>query len=146
MWKCKNILKLARIFSGVLSLSYIAPCHKVIKGNCIDCMYADVFWDLKLYVFEALALSVQLGGGGLAPPPPHKYQKTGYAILPIPTEVITFFVLCCLLVSLFRRKMRTLSRWGFFFLARGGGGGQNFSAPYENPRPPPPSAPLLKKS
>ena len=44
-------------------------------------MYADVFWDLKIYVFEALArayklhffLSVQLGG---LPPPP---IPTGYA-------------------------------------------------------------------
>ena len=57
---------------------------QVIKGNCNDCiMYADVFWDLKLYMFlrrslASLARAYKLHVhyffvgtfGGLAPPPP----------------------------------------------------------------------------
>ena len=52
-------------------------------------MYTDVFWDLKIYVSEALARAYKLHVyvisfvgtfGGLAPPPPPPpYQKAGYA-------------------------------------------------------------------
>ena len=81
--------------------------------------------------------------GGLAPSPHTKKLAT---LLPIPTEVITCFA--CLLVSLYRRKIRTLFRWGFFFLAGGGVGlsTKSFSAPYENPSPPPPVPPYWKNS
>ena len=53
-------------------------------------MYADVVWDLKIYISEALArayklhvhdffFSVGTFGGLAPPPPPPPYQKAGYA-------------------------------------------------------------------
>ena len=91
--------------------------------------------------FEALARAYKLKKKicryiwGLAPPPP-PYQKLA-TLLPIPIQKwLLFFLLACLLVSLFRWKMRTLFRWGFS-LAGGGGGGlsaQILVPPYENPK------------
>ena len=86
------------------------------------------------------------------PPPPSLHTQHGWP----------FWSVCFLLVSLFRRKMR-IFLYIFFILIlglvlfRGGGGGggglsaQNFSAPFENPSPPPPttgkiiSTPLLSR-
>ena len=109
-------------------------------------MYADVFWDLKIYGFEGSCIyklqfvSVSTFGGlptPPPPPPPPPIPKSWLRYCPSLQKWLPFsFLFCCLPVSLFRRKMRTLFRWGFFFLAgKGGGGGggglsaQMFSAP-----------------
>ena len=86
-------------------------------------MYADVFWDLKIYVFEALArayklqffLSVHLGG---LPPPP-QYQKAGYATAHPYRSDYFFFSFVCLSAC-------SAGKWGPFLgedFWRGGGGG-----------------------
>ena len=126
----------------------------MIKGNCIGLvLYADVFWDLKIYVFEALARAYKLqfccGTFGRLPPPPllPQYQKAGYATAhPYRSDYLFFLLLICLLVSLFRRKKRTLFRWGFFFLAGGGGACQlKILVPPTKPQGPPPPCPPTEK-
>ena len=81
-----------------------------------------------------------------APPPPH--TKKLATLLPIPTEVITFFlVLFACLSACSAGKRGPFFGEVFFFGGGGGGGGRArqlkiFSAPLRKPKaPPPPSAP-----
>ena len=120
-------------------------------------MYADVFWDLKIYVFEVLArayklqffLSVHLGG---FPPPPPPIPKSWLCYCPsLYTEVITFFFSFFFFFFFFAcLSACSPGKWGPCFWRGGGGGGglsaQNFSA-LRKPKapPPPPSAPPSEK-
>ena len=116
-------------------------------------MYADVFWDLKIYVFEALArvykiqffLSVHLGG---LPPPPKPKSWLRYG--PSLQKWLIFFVcvLACQLLPPETSEDPFLGEYYFFGGGGGGGGGlsaQNFGSPYENPSPPPPPVPPTEK-
>ena len=105
-------------------------------------VYADVFWDLKLFVFEALARAYKLQFFLSVHKPP-KYQKAGYTTAhPYRNYFFIIIIFACQLVPP-ENEDPLLVR--IFFLAGGGGAWAcQFTflvPPYENPRPPPPPVP-----
>ena len=129
--------KLARIFidfsQWVVFYHYTvvySAMALVIKGNCIDCIIMQMYLETWKYMILRRSLA-HISYNFFC-----KYQKAGYVkYCPSLQKWLPFFFFY-LPVSLFRRKMRTLFRWGFFF-GRGGGACQLniLVPPYENPRP-----------